>query len=89
MIEEKTTTISRDRAILGYIMGILITGTGHMIVGRIVRGVLILIGAVAVVYVAGLIGGLVLIAICAVIYWVLQLVDVYKQIHRMKGVVKA
>jgi TM2 domain-containing membrane protein YozV len=70
-------------------MGILITGTGHMIVGRIVRGVLILIGAVAVVYVAGLIGGLVLIAICAVIYWVLQLVDVYKQIHRMKGVVKA
>ena len=89
MIEEKTTTISRDRAILGYIMGILITGTGHMIVGRIVRGVLILIGAVAVVYVAGLIGGLVLIAICAIIYWVLQLVDVYKQIHRMKGVVKA
>jgi len=43
---------SRDRAILGYIMGGLIIGTGHIVVGRITRGILILIGAVALVYVA-------------------------------------
>lgn len=43
---------SRDRAILGYIMGGLIIGTWHIVVGRITRGILILIGAVALVYLA-------------------------------------
>ena len=41
-------SISRDRAILAYIMGILIIGTGHMVVGRVARGILILAGAVVV-----------------------------------------
>jgi hypothetical protein len=40
--------VSRDRAILGYIMGILIAGTGHIVVGRVAHGILILGGAVVV-----------------------------------------
>ena len=79
-------SISRDRAILGYIMGILIIGTGHMVVGRVARGILILIGAVIVGFVAGLIGGLIFILIFGIVYWVLQLIDLYKQISRMEVV---
>jgi hypothetical protein len=79
-------SISRDRAILAYIMGILIVGTGHMVVGRVARGILILIGALVVGFVAGLIGGLIFILIFGIIYWVLQLIDLYKQIHRMEVV---
>jgi len=54
-----------------------------MVVGRIARGILILILVFwsFLGFVAGAIGGLVLILICGVIYWVLQLVDLYKQIH--------
>lgn len=54
-----------------------------MVVGRIARGILILILVFwsFLGFVAGAIGGLVLILICGVIYWVLQLVNLYKQIH--------
>ncbi len=44
----KRKSISRDRAILAYIMGILISGTGHMVVGLVARGILILVGATVV-----------------------------------------
>jgi phage shock protein C len=78
-------TISRDRAILAYIMGILISGTGHMVVGRVARGILILVGAVVVGLVTSYIFiGLFLVAIF--VYWLLQLIDLYKQIHRMEVV---
>ena len=78
-------SISRDRAILAYIMGILITGTGHMVVGRVARGILILVGAMFLGFVTAYINlGLFFIAV--VVYWVLQLVDLYKQIHRMEVV---
>jgi hypothetical protein len=78
-------SISRDRAILAYIMGILITGTGHMVVGRVARGILILVGAMFLGFVTVYINlGLFFIAV--VVYWVLQLVDLYKQIHRMEVV---
>jgi TM2 domain-containing membrane protein YozV len=78
-------TISRDRAILAYIMGILITGTGHMVVGRVARGILILVGAIVVGFITSYIFlGLFFIAI--VVYWILQLIDLYRQIHRMEVV---
>jgi TM2 domain-containing membrane protein YozV len=78
-------SISRDRAVLAYIMAILVSGTGHMVVGRVARGILILVGAIII--------GLVTIAINPVIwiiailaYWVFQIVDLYKQISRMEVV---
>jgi hypothetical protein len=79
-------SISRDRAVPAYIMGILIVGTGHMVVGRVARGILILIGGLVIGFVAGLIGGLIFIFIFGIIYWVLQIIDLYKQIHRMEVV---
>ena len=57
-----------------------------MVVGRVARGTLILIGAWVLGFVAGVIGGLIFVLICGAIYWVLQLVDLYKQIHRMEVV---
>jgi hypothetical protein len=78
-------TISRDRAILDYIMGIIIIGTGHMVVGRVAGGTLILVGAIVVGIITSYIFlGLFFIAI--VVYWILQLIDLYKQIHRMEVV---
>jgi TM2 domain-containing membrane protein YozV len=76
-------TISRDRAILAYIMGILISGTGHMVVGRVARGILILAGAIIIGFVTFAIHPAIWI-IAILVYWVFQLVDLYKQIHRME-----
>jgi hypothetical protein len=56
-----------------------------MIVGRVSRGILILIGAVVV----GLVTSYLLIAlffIAIFVYWLLLLIDLYKQIHRMEVV---
>jgi hypothetical protein len=86
VISAARKSISRDRAILAYIMGILIPGIGHMIVGRVSRGILIFIVGIVVGFVSGLVGGLIFIAIFGIIYWVLQLIDLYKQIHRMEVV---
>jgi len=59
-----------------------------MVVGRIARGILILILVFwsFLGFVAGAIGGLVLILICGVIYWVLQLVDLQTDTHNMEVV---
>ena|SRR5215216_2109800 len=78
-------SISRDRAVLAYIMAILISGTGHMVVGRVARGILILVGAIIIGLVTIVINPVIwIIAILA--YWVFQIVDLYKQISRMEVV---
>lgn len=79
-------SISRDRATLAYIMGIFIAGTGHMVVGRVARGILILAGGMVIGFATGLIGGLILVLISAIAYWIFQMVDLSKQIHRMEVV---
>lgn len=56
-----------------------------MVVGRVARGILILVGAVVVGLVTSYIFiGLFLVAIF--VYWLLQFIDLYKQIHRMEVV---
>ena len=66
-------------------MGIIIIGTGHMVVGRVARGILILVGAIVVgIITLYIFLGLFFIAI--VVYWILQLIDLYRQIHRMEVV---
>jgi TM2 domain-containing membrane protein YozV len=67
-------------------MGILIMGIGHMVVGRVARGILIFAGGWVIGFVGGLIGGLILALILAIPYWIFQLIDLYKQIHRMEVV---
>ena len=79
-------SISRDRAILAYIIGIIIPGVGHMIVGRIARGILIFAGGWLVGFLSGLWGGLIFVIIFGIAYWVFQLIDLYKQIHKMEVV---
>lgn len=60
-----------------YIIGILIIGTGHMVVGRVARGILILGGAVAVGIVTFAINP-VIFFIAIFLYWIFQLIDLSK-----------
>jgi hypothetical protein len=56
-----------------------------MVVGRVARGILILGGAVAVGIVTFAISP-VIFFIAIFLYWIFQLIDLSKQIHRMEVV---
>jgi hypothetical protein len=84
----KKKSISRDRAILAYVMAIIIPGVGHIVVARYARGILIIVAGFIIGFVSALIGGLILAIIAGIIYWIVQLIDLYKLIHNTMEVVR-
>lgn len=65
-------------------MGLIITGTGHMVVGRVARGIAILLGAMVTGFVTFSID-LVLGIIGYIGYQLFQLYDLHQTIKKLRG----
>jgi TM2 domain-containing membrane protein YozV len=76
-------SISDRRELAAWIMGFIITGTGHMVVGRIARGIAILLGAVLTGFVTFSIE-LVLGIIGYISYQFFQLYDLHQTIKKLR-----
>lgn len=76
-IADRVATVSKNRAAWAMIFSIIITGSGHMIIGRVKRGALILIGAILIGAIGGWLLGLWVLAI-SLAYVIWQAIDLYK-----------
>jgi TM2 domain-containing membrane protein YozV len=74
--------ISKDRAIAAMIVAVFLSGVGHMIVGYLKRGILILIAGFALGFVSGFVLPFPIPLFVAPPFWLWQIYDLYKLIHR-------
>jgi hypothetical protein len=77
-------SLSDRRELVAWIMGILIAGTGHMVVGRVARGFGFLLGAIFIGFVVFSID-IILGIIVTIGYWVFMLYDLHKTIKKLRG----
>jgi TM2 domain-containing membrane protein YozV len=77
-------SFSKSRIDWAYVLGFFITGVGHMLVGRVARGIVILLGAVFIGFVTVYISVFLWI-IVAIGYWIFQYYDLHKIIKKLKA----
>jgi TM2 domain-containing membrane protein YozV len=77
-------SISNSRIDAAYVLGFFITGVGHMVVGRVARGIVILVGAVFLGFVTISIN-IGLWIIVAIGYWIFQYYDLHQIIKKLKA----
>ena len=88
MTDNNKKRISRNRVMAAYIIAFIIPGIGHIVVGRVVRGILIFIAGWFVGFFSALVGGLIFAIIFGIAYWAFQLIDLRRQIHQRMEVVR-
>jgi hypothetical protein len=76
--------ISDNRELAAWIMGILIAGTGHIVAGRVARGIGFLLGAIFIGFVFFSID-IILGIVVTIGYWVFMLYDLNKTIKKLRG----
>ena len=80
----RTDSISDRRELVAWIMAFIITGTGHMVIGRVARGIAILLGAMLTGFVTFSID-LILGIISYIVYQFFQLYDLHQSIKKLRG----
>jgi TM2 domain-containing membrane protein YozV len=79
-------TISNDRRTLAYVLGFLITGAGHMLLGKVARGITIFMITVIIGVIWGLAFSPVMLGV-AIGWWAFQLYDLHRLIKYRKPLV--
>jgi TM2 domain-containing membrane protein YozV len=71
-------TVSKDRAFLAYILSIFIEGAGHVVIGKILRGIGIFLAGVITWIIAFLVIPFPLGILIVIGYWIWQIYDLHR-----------